>query len=159
MEPPPPLYRKTPHITLKTPCEKNFIPYYQGMDKVDSSTVRGRVGECLVIYLLEKMGVECHHVDRSGVDLWCQSRNGDVFTVQVKSANRNPRLSRYSYNLRTTKTADFYVFVALDTERLFVQSIDEVTTAGAKQFAASKFTKEEMKQGLERLSNFTSRTQ
>lgn len=159
MEPHPPLYRKTPHIILKTPCEKNFIPYYQGMDKVDSSTVRGRVGECLVIYLLEKMGVECHHVDRSGVDLWCQSRNGDVFTVQVKSANRNPNKPRYSYNLRTTKTADFYVFVALDTERLFVQSIDEVTTAGAKQFAASKFTKEKMEQGLERLSNFTSRTQ
>ena len=111
------------------------------------------------MYVLERAGIECHHVDRSGVDLWCQSRNGDVFTVQVKSANRNPRLSRYSYNLRTTKTADFYVFVALDTERLFVQSIDEVTTAGAKQFAASKFTKEKMEQGLERLSNFTSRTQ
>tara|TARA_R110000796_G_scaffold1789_1_gene7289 strand:+ start:1713 stop:2054 length:342 start_codon:yes stop_codon:yes gene_type:complete len=104
--------------------------------------------------MLEKMGVECYHVDRSGVDLWCQSRNGEVFTVQVKSANRNPSKARYSYNLRSTKTADFYVFVSLDRELLLVYATDELTTAKAKQIAASKFTKERMDQGLERLSSF-----
>ena len=57
------------------------------MDEIDSAASKGRIGECLVIYMLEKCGVECHHVDRSGIDLWCQSRNKDVFTVQVKSAN------------------------------------------------------------------------
>mgnify|MGYP003118464980 FL=1 len=124
------------------------------MDEIDSTASKGRIGECLVIYLLEKCGVECHHVDRSGIDLWCQSRNKDVFTVQVKSANVNSYRSRYSFNVATTKTADFYVFVALDLEQIIVRSTSEVTVKTTLRIPLNIFTEEESNRALALLSNF-----
>jgi len=124
------------------------------MDEIDSATSKGRIGECLLTYLLEKCGVECHHVDRSGVDLWCQSRNKDVFTVQVKSANVSSSRPKYSFNVATTKTADFYVFVALDLEQVIVKPVSEVTAKTTLRIAIGDFTEEESKRGLDLLSNF-----
>jgi len=124
------------------------------MDEIDSTASKGRIGECLVIYLLEKCGVECHHVDRSGIDLWCQSRNKDVFTVQVKSANVNSYRSRYSFCVSTTKTADFYVFVALDLEQIIVRSTLEVTAKTTLRIPLNIFTEEESNRALALLSNF-----
>ena len=124
------------------------------MDEIGSATSKGRIGECLLTYLLEKCGVECHHVDRSGVDLWCQSRNKDVFTVQVKSANVSSSRPKYSFNVATTKTADFYVFVALDLEQVIVKPVSEVTAKTTLRIAIADFTEEESKRGLDLLSNF-----
>ena len=50
------------------------------------SNQAGRAGEFYIAYVLEKNGIECHHVDLQGTDLWCQLENGKMFTVQVKSA-------------------------------------------------------------------------
>ena len=124
------------------------------MDEIDSAASKGRIGECLVIYMLEKCGVECHHVDRSGVDLWCQSRNKEVFTVQVKSANVSSDRPRYAFNVATTKTADFYVFVALDLEQVIVRAVSEVTAKTTLRIPIDDFTEEESKKGLDLLSNF-----
>lgn len=124
------------------------------MDEIGSATSKGRIGECLLTYLLEKCGVECHHVDRSGVDLWCQSRNKDVFTVQVKSANVSSSRPKYSFNVATTKTADFYVFVALDLEQVIVKPVSEVTAKTTLRISIGDFTEEESKRGLDLLSNF-----
>jgi DNA-binding protein Fis len=82
------------------------------------------------MYVLERAGIECHHVDRSGVDLWCQSNNNDMFTLQVKAANPSKiaegrSLTRYYYNLRTPKVADFYMFVALDIEKVIIMSVNK----------------------------------
>lgn len=124
------------------------------MDEIDSATSKGRIGECLLTYLLEKCGVECHHVDRSGVDLWCQSRNKEVFTVQVKSANVSSDRPKYAFNVSTTKTADFYVFVALDLEQVIVKSIADVAHKTTLRIAIADFTEEESKRGLDLLSDF-----
>ena len=124
------------------------------MDEIDSAASKGRIGECLVIYMLEKCGVECHHVDRSGVDLWCQSRNKDVFTVQVKSANVSSDRPKYSFNVYTTKTADFYVFVALDLEQVIVKPVSEITYKTTLRIPIGDFTEEESNRGLDLLSNF-----
>jgi hypothetical protein len=37
-----------------------------------NNTDKGRQGEFLAAYILETYGVEVHHVDRSGSDLWCR---------------------------------------------------------------------------------------
>ena len=124
------------------------------MDEIDSATSKGRIGECLLTYLLEKCGVECHHVDRSGVDLWCQSRNKEVFTVQVKSANVSSDRPKYAFNVATTKTADFYVFVALDLEQVIVRPISDVAHKTTLRIPIDDFTEEESKWGLDLLSNF-----
>ena len=124
------------------------------MDEINSAASKGRIGECLVIYMLEKCGVECHHVDRSGIDLWCQSRNKDVFTVQVKAANKSSDRPKYPFNVNTTKTADFYVFVALDIEQIIVMSTSEVTDKATLRIPIEDFTEEESNRGLDLLSNF-----
>ncbi len=124
------------------------------MDEIDSAASKGRIGECLVIYILEKCGVECHHVDRSGVDLWCQSRNKDVFTVQVKSANVSSDRPKYSFNVSTTKTADFYVFVALDLEQVIVKPVSEITYKTTLRIPIKEFNDAKTREGLDLLSNF-----
>jgi hypothetical protein len=55
----------------------------------------GRQGEFLAAYILEKNGIEVHHVDRSGADLWCRINNA-ILTVQVKAATT--RISPAEFN-------------------------------------------------------------
>jgi len=113
----------------------------------------GRIGEFFVMYVLEKYGIQCHHVTRFGVDLWCQSHFGDVFTVEVKSSNKNKR-GRYAYNINGKRVADFYVFVALELETLIVRATEELPSAEGHQFAPHQFTVQELETGVKRLSNF-----
>ena len=122
----------------------------------------GRVGEFFAIYKLEKYGIECHHVDRSGIDLWCQSLDNSLFTVQVKSSNichfnqhnKRPAFSGYAYNLRSDHVADFYVFVALDIERLVVKPVGELEGKTQLRLTASDFTREEELEGVSLLRSF-----
>lgn len=122
----------------------------------------GRVGEFFAIYKLEKYGIECHHVDRSGIDLWCQSLDHSLFTVQVKSSNichfnqnnNRPTFSGYAYNLRADHVADFYVFVALDIERLIVKPVAELEGKTQLRLTASDFTREEELEGVSLLRSF-----
>ena len=90
----------------------------------------GRSGEFLAAYILETHGVEVHHVDRAGADLWCRIPSGLV-TVQVKSSSA-PRLSnakasslRYPFHTRSID-ADWACFVALDRELLLLRPVSEV---------------------------------
>jgi hypothetical protein len=119
----------------------------------------GRVGEFFVMYTLEKYGIECHHVDRSGIDLWCRSVDGELFTVQVKASN--PRVSKdrhtptYKFNLLGEKIADIYVFVALDMERMIVKSREALsnnkTRAGMSHI---RFTEAAHETGIRYLQNY-----
>ena len=127
----------------------------------DSSHV-GRVGEFFGVYKLEKYGIECHHVDRSGIDLWCQSLDNSLFTVQVKASNichfnrhnKRPEFSGYAYNLRSDHVADFYVFVALDIERIIVKPVEELEGKTQLRLTASDFTREEELEGMSLLRSF-----
>jgi len=122
----------------------------------------GRVGEFFAIYKLEKYGIECHHVDRSGVDLWCQSLDKSLFTVQVKSSNichfnqhnKRPNFSGYAFNLRAAHVADFYVFIALDIERMIVRSSADLEGKTQLRLTASDFTREEELEGISLLRSF-----
>tara|TARA_X000001388_G_scaffold25927_1_gene18167 strand:- start:14821 stop:15240 length:420 start_codon:yes stop_codon:yes gene_type:complete len=132
-----------------------------GIDRTSNSSHVGRIGEFFAMYILEKNGIECHHVDRSGIDLWCQSYNDAMFTVQVKAANvcimntnRGNKL-RYVYNLRSKKIADFYVFVALDIEKLLVRSTEELGCKKSIQLHPNLFNAESQAGGMETLWNFT----
>jgi hypothetical protein len=49
---------------------------------VPPNTETGRRGEFLAAYILESHGIECHHVNREGADLWCKVQ-GRVFTVEA----------------------------------------------------------------------------
>jgi len=129
-------------------------------DRIDNTGHTGRIGEFFAMYALEKYGIECHHVDRSGVDLWCQSYNEDMFTLQIKAANttlirRGKRTyPRYSYNLRTTKIADFYMFIALDIQKVLVMPTRKLGRKEGLQIHPNKFTEETEKEGLDLLRNF-----
>ena len=127
----------------------------------DSSHI-GRVGEFFGLYKLEKYGIECHHVDRSGIDLWCQSLDKSLFTVQVKSSNichynqhnKRPAFSGYSFNLRADHVADFYVFVALDIERILVKPVAELEGKTQLRLIPANFTQEEELEGISLLRSF-----
>lgn len=129
--------------------------------RIDNAAHTGRIGEFFAMYVLERHGIECHHVDRSGVDLWCQSYYEDMFTLQVKAANlatlkqryRNP-VHKYLYNLATQKVADFYMFIALDEQRVLIKSTEELGSKGSLQIKPDKFTEEAEKEGLDLLRNF-----
>ena len=122
----------------------------------------GRVGEFFAIYKLEKYGIECHHVDRSGIDLWCQSLDNSLFTLQVKSSNichfnkdnKRPNFSGYAYNLRSDHIADFYIFIALDIERIIVKPVAELKGKTQLRLTASDFTREEELEGMSLLRSF-----
>jgi hypothetical protein len=87
----------------------------------------GRAGEFLAAYILETFGVECHHVDRDGADLWCKVR-GTLVGVEVKTS-REPRTSRadrgsvvrYSFYTSRLKDAPWHCFVALDRQLLLMR--------------------------------------
>jgi hypothetical protein len=101
-------------------------------DPVPSKTDLGRMGEFLASYILETHGVEVHHVDRAGADLWCRA-NGKLFTVQVKAASEPKRartttsVKYYGYMTNTT-VADVFTFVALDKQLLLMRPSACVTT-------------------------------
>ena len=130
-------------------------------DRIDNPAHTGRIGEFFAMYVLERHGIECHHVDRSGVDLWCQSYYEDMFTLQVKAANlatlkqryKNP-VHKYLYNLATQKIADFYMFIALDEQRVLIKPTEELRSKGSLQIDPDKFTEEAEKEGLDLLRNF-----
>ncbi len=129
--------------------------------RIDNAAHTGRIGEFFAMYVLERHGIECHHVDRSGVDLWCQSYHEEMFTLQVKAANlatlkqryRNP-VRKYLYNLATQKVADFYMFIALDEQRVLIKPTEELGSKGCLQLLPDKFTEEAEKEGLNLLRNF-----
>ena len=129
--------------------------------RIDNAAHTGRIGEFFAMYVLERHGIECHHVDRSGVDLWCQSYYEDMFTLQVKAANlanlnrknRGPEY-RYLYNLASQKIADFYMFIALDEQRVLIKPTEELGRKLSMQVHPNKFTEEAEKEGLDLLRNF-----
>ena len=90
----------------------------------------GRVGEFFVAYVLERHGVECHHVDRFGMDLWCRLPNEQLVTVEVKTSTgarrRGAHLPAYFFSTNS-RNADWYAFVALDIERVLFVPMNEVT--------------------------------
>jgi hypothetical protein len=95
-----------------------------------SNTDIGRAGEFLAAYILETHGVEVHHVDRAGADLWCKVR-GSIVTVQVKTCRRarptrkTSSVPYYSY-FTQTRDADWYCLVALDRELLLMRPSSDI---------------------------------
>lgn len=92
---------------------------------MSKSKAVGRAGEFLAAYILETYGVEVHHVDRDGADLWCKVRDS-ITTVQVKSSSVPTRYGhdkQYHYTYHTPKlvSVDWYCFVALDRQLLLMR--------------------------------------
>ena len=92
----------------------------------------GRAGEFLSAYILETYGIEVHHVDRDGADLWCKVQ-GSILTVQVKSSSKPMRYGHdtkemYSYHTPKTIEVDWYCFVALDKQLLLMRKSDSFET-------------------------------
>jgi hypothetical protein len=92
----------------------------------------GRQGEFLAAYILETHGIEVHHVDRAGADLWCKV-NGKLITLQVKAAS-TPRTSKKTavpYYIYFTKNpdADYFCFVALDIQMILIRPTADVTAS------------------------------
>lgn len=89
-----------------------------------SRTDTGRQGEFLAAYILETHGIEVHHVDRAGADLWCKV-NGKLVTLQVKAASmpRTTKKSAVPYYIYFTKNpdADYFCFVALDIQMILIR--------------------------------------
>jgi len=112
----------------------------------------GRVGEFFVAYVLERHGVECHHVDRFGMDLWCRLPDGRLVTVEVKTATgargRGAHLPNYFFSTNS-RNADWYALVALDIERVLFVPMHEVTAASLR-IKPYDFTEERCVESVER---------
>jgi len=112
----------------------------------------GRVGEFFVAYVLERHGVECHHVDRFGMDLWCRLPDGRLVTIEVKTCTgtrrSGPRRPAYLFTTNS-RTADWYAFVALDIERVLFVPMHEVT-AMTLRIKPHNFTAEGCVESVER---------
>lgn len=90
------------------------------------ATEIGRRGEFLAAFKLETAGIEAHHVDRNGSDLWCRLPSGLIVAVQVKAASqartRGKRNPSYFYQLNDNPSEfDWYCFIALDIERMILK--------------------------------------
>lgn len=112
------------------------------------------MGEFFAAYVLEKHGVECHHVDREGSDLWCKVR-GSIVTIEVKTAGgarsagggRASRAPKYNFST-TTRDADWFCFVAIDLELLLLRPTSEVTVKHVS-IDPSLFTVESQERSIE----------
>lgn len=119
-----------------------------------SQTDTGRRGEFLAAYILETHGIEVHHVDRAGADLWCKVR-GSIFTVQVKAC-KTPKPSRKSssvvyYTYMThTRDVDWYCFVALDRELLLMYPTPSIT-AKTLRISPSQFNEANQRRTIEEM--------
>ena len=110
------------------------------------------MGEFFVAYVLERQGVECHHVDRFGMDLWCRLPNERLVTVEVKTSTGARRRGghRPAYFFSTnSRNADWYAFVALDIERVLFVPMNEVT-AVTLRFKPYDFIEERCVESVER---------
>lgn len=116
----------------------------------------GRQGEFLAAYILESNGIECHHVDRDGADLWCKVR-GTIVTIEVKSASRPTMQSKdvitptYNFNIRKQK-ATWFCFVALDRQLLILKSGAETKTSTVR-FKTFEFNEQNQRRTIEELLN------
>ena len=112
------------------------------------------MGEFLASYILETYGVEVHHVDRAGADLWCRANNA-IVTVQVKSArqparsNDHTQSTYYSY-LTKNPNADWHCFVALDRQLLLMRKTAEITTTTVR-IAPSEFNEANQRRTVEQM--------
>lgn len=120
------------------------------------NTETGRRGEFLAAYILESHGIECHHVNREGADLWCKVQ-GRVFTVEVKSASAvaksdRGRPSRYYQFHTNKKAAEFYCFVALDRQLVVVRS-SALITGLTMRILNAEFNEANQRRTIEELIN------
>lgn len=120
-------------------------------------TDRGRLGEFLASYILESYGIEVHHVDRAGADLWCRTNN-NLLTVQVKAASkpikRTPHDSRAGYRFQTKNiSADYFCFVALDLQLLLARPAREITASSLRIYP-DEFTLENQRHSVEVMSKW-----
>lgn len=120
------------------------------------NTETGRRGEFLAAYILESHGIECHHVNREGADLWCKIQ-GRVFTVEVKSASMKAKPDRGRpssyYQFHTNKkNAEFYCLVALDRQLLVVRHATLIT-GGTTRVSVSEFNEANQRRTIEEMIN------
>ena len=114
----------------------------------------GRAGEFLAAYILETHGIEVHHVDRAGSDLWCKVQ-GSIITVQIKacqlakSTNDHTRAPYYTYTTRNPE-ADWYGFVALDRELLLMRPMQGIV-ATTTRIAPSEFNEANQRRTIEEM--------
>ena len=113
----------------------------------------GRAGEFLAAYILETHGIEVHHVDRAGSDLWCKVRDS-IVTVQVKASQaptqNNDRSSFYYTYATRNPVADWYCFVALDRELLIMRPGAGIV-ASTTRLAPSEFNEANQRRTIEEM--------
>jgi hypothetical protein len=116
----------------------------------------GRRGEFLASYILESHGVECHHVNRDGSDLWAKVGE-TIFTIEVKSASRPTMQNRavvlptYNFNLRR-RDADWFCFVALDRQLVIMRPRSELIVKTVR-FKPFEFNEQNQRRTIEELLN------
>lgn len=125
------------------------------MSALDAQGI-GRQGEFFAAYILESHGVECHHVDRKGSDLWCKLPSGLIKTVQVKTT-RGPRTKDnrsspsavvYNFSHISTDHCNWFCFVVLDKQLLLMAHLEN-TNKMTKRFRTDAFTPEAQASSLE----------
>jgi hypothetical protein len=118
-----------------------------------ANTDVGRAGEFLAAYILETHGIEVHHVDRAGADLWCKVQ-GSILTVQVKActapAQNNERSSLYYTYSTRNPVADWYCFVALDRELLLMRPVSTIV-ATTTRLSPSEFNEANQRRTIEEM--------
>lgn len=124
----------------------------QGYEVGQSNSDIGRAGEFLAAYILETHGVEVHHVDRAGADLWCKVQDS-LLTVQVKSRSKvsTEKYRRPHYRFSTQKTtADWYCFVALDRRLLLMYPVSQFSMKTAR-FSEGEFNADHQRRTIEEM--------
>lgn len=129
-----------------------------GNDYVHSNHETGRIGENLAAYYLGLAGFDASIVDRRGSDIWCQSPEGNMFSVEVKAAGK-PILKRhyvtptYYFSVQT-KIADQFMLIGLDANICRIFSKEKLTSRWSSntiQISTAEFTLEAMQQDFARL--------
>lgn len=125
-----------------------------------SSRTTGRAGEFLAAFFFEMHGVQCHHVDRDGVDLIGMFDDGrPPVSIQVKSTsgryNRSDGSGRlekkYRFNVQGARTYDYVAFVSLDLMTMVVYPKEAIASRHTFLVSVDEFTEENMKATIEKM--------
>jgi hypothetical protein len=99
--------------------------------------------------MLQMAGAEVHHV-HSDFDLIVVTPNQTMLSVEVKSAFKPHVSTKHSYQFKVgSAVVDFYVFLAVDIERLIVRRGADVRRGRQAYFNGDEFSEEAMSSGID----------
>lgn len=122
----------------------------------DKNRQIGRAGEFLAAYVLTTYNITVSHLDVTGDDLWCRSKDR-FYQCQVKATtaahltSKEKRIPKYHFQLKNNQNyPGIFILVALDKKLLLCKKWDEIPVKVFK-IKPEEFTEEAQDKSIRRI--------